>query len=1496
MLNGNKSYLLSFTALFSKKGYELALGVDTQFEDVRDTRYHLTAPAFSTYRTLILQESKHARKSPYLASSLFGYGMKEASNEMELDSLLVQNTYAQVVSYLSSVQEHLSGDSIQVTTGPFISPLYAHKKQAEAETVRRWTAAQQQAGDTGFQEAVPGWKAVHETVLHKLSGYTLHPVQLWMDGQIQAGISLEAAHGNYETGESILTGEPYGFLPAESVSRIMDIPESPHGLVITDRYEAEILPLTDAENRLERIGLFQEFSAAWNTSTDFAGEVMLWEGYEIAGQGTGEEDLISSEHAPGISASSFFLLAGHPFKDGWQEQLQDILHRDELEGEQVLFGDEAYIAVSGHPLEKYVHSLKSTDIEDASNGQFTGSGSMAYRADEPLTFTAPEPAAGAMPLISEWMGHRYDPQYEIYITELQPGLHAAMPLSELEQFKEAGGQDRIDVHHLSEPGHAEPVTATGYASVNISAETIKGLVYAAPEVFKMMRLIEIMHGQQVLDLIEAEIDNIVHHTLRERVSDATAAVSDAVKDKLHYALQSYKVEGDHAETVEADHTAEGSRNEWTAANGEAHGIHREETADAAAVPYKADAASGLSDGQFGAEEESEGSGFTETIPGCSVESAADTATQPYLAGVDASHSGSSAALNDNSHDAQAEDAAETELRRDAYVWHVNVAGLNTAEGENTDYAQADALDQAEAIRSKPVLTGIQSEADYTESLPSIPSYIIEGARGEDTDAGRSEHLETIPAAEMGVAQQREAESEIERLVKSFSIDYSDTAIVGDSAADLHKDITEERVVQANGYAAEGLTVEWSEAGTESADAGNALHTSGGTASDQEADRSITAGANRYGTREADAADPLRAERNHAAEAELTKQLAQALNRAAETAVQEAVKAGAHSKATGQIFESVEAGPAFIQEAVTEYGAESRSDTRYEAEEVSYTAMQLQDTADSLLQNASRTSGEIAHDGMRLNGEQPADLQIPEIQGRNGQRLVQAVPAHEPEALGNSFAAGSKYGNFESSNEELKPVAPANSYEAESGELKNAGLDNSYEAENGELKNAGLGNSYEAENGELKNAGLGNSYEAENGELKNAGLGNSYEAENGELKNAGLGNSYEAENGELKNAGLDDSYEAESGELKNAGLGNSYEAENGELKNAGLGNSYEAENGELKQAVHGNSYEAVSSGLDQAVAGNSYEAISGGLDQAVAGNSYEGISGGLDQAVAGNSYEGISGGLEQAVAGNSYEAISCGVEQAVAGNSYEAISGGLEQAVAGNSYEAISGGLEQAVAGNSYEALSGELEQAVAGNSYEAISGGLEQAAAGNSYEALSGELEQAVAGNSYEAINGRLEQAVAGNSYEALSGGLEQAVAGNSYEAISGGLEQAVAGNSYEAISGGLEQAVAGNSYEAISGGLEQAVAGNSYEALSGGLEQAVAGNSYEALSGELEQAVAGNSYEALSGGLEQAVAGNSYEAISGGLEQAVAGNSYEALSGELEQAVAGNSYEALSR
>ncbi len=107
MLNG-KTYLISFTALFSKKGYGLTVGVDTLYDGEKDTQYHLTAPATSTYRAMKMEEAKTGDKLPYVASSLFGGALREASIDIEVEGVEMDVVMASVTDYLANVQTHLS--------------------------------------------------------------------------------------------------------------------------------------------------------------------------------------------------------------------------------------------------------------------------------------------------------------------------------------------------------------------------------------------------------------------------------------------------------------------------------------------------------------------------------------------------------------------------------------------------------------------------------------------------------------------------------------------------------------------------------------------------------------------------------------------------------------------------------------------------------------------------------------------------------------------------------------------------------------------------------------------------------------------------------------------------------------------------------------------------------------------------------------------------------------------------------------------------------------------------------------------------------------------------------------------------------------------------------------------------------------------------------------------------------------------------------------------
>ncbi|WP_025682893.1 hypothetical protein [Paenibacillus maysiensis] len=118
MLDGKKSYLISITALFSKKGYELAFGTDMILDTQRDTRYHLSAPVNSTYRTLRQDTLKNASKAPYSTTSLFGRDWREAAIAGEFEGQTVEAVHSTIVSYLSDIHRHFRGEIRQKVQQP----------------------------------------------------------------------------------------------------------------------------------------------------------------------------------------------------------------------------------------------------------------------------------------------------------------------------------------------------------------------------------------------------------------------------------------------------------------------------------------------------------------------------------------------------------------------------------------------------------------------------------------------------------------------------------------------------------------------------------------------------------------------------------------------------------------------------------------------------------------------------------------------------------------------------------------------------------------------------------------------------------------------------------------------------------------------------------------------------------------------------------------------------------------------------------------------------------------------------------------------------------------------------------------------------------------------------------------------------------------------------------------------------------------------------------
>jgi hypothetical protein len=109
MMNGKKSYLISFTALFSKKGYELSIGLE-QIISVNNN-YHLTAPVNSTYKTLIEDTMRNANKVPHSATGLFG-NLTNSYNVTEYEGFEIETAVASIVSYLSDIHRYFNGETV----------------------------------------------------------------------------------------------------------------------------------------------------------------------------------------------------------------------------------------------------------------------------------------------------------------------------------------------------------------------------------------------------------------------------------------------------------------------------------------------------------------------------------------------------------------------------------------------------------------------------------------------------------------------------------------------------------------------------------------------------------------------------------------------------------------------------------------------------------------------------------------------------------------------------------------------------------------------------------------------------------------------------------------------------------------------------------------------------------------------------------------------------------------------------------------------------------------------------------------------------------------------------------------------------------------------------------------------------------------------------------------------------------------------------------------
>ncbi len=159
MLNGKKSYLLSFTALFTKKGYELKLGLDYLVNV--NNNYHLTAPINSTYSAFLEDTMKGAGKVPSTATGVFGTTF-QAEYTYEIEGTGMESVLATVVNYLNDIHQFLAADSstarapiaVQVTPVLMSAPFVPETMNMEGIHADYRTLTDAETGDNMIGEGV----------------------------------------------------------------------------------------------------------------------------------------------------------------------------------------------------------------------------------------------------------------------------------------------------------------------------------------------------------------------------------------------------------------------------------------------------------------------------------------------------------------------------------------------------------------------------------------------------------------------------------------------------------------------------------------------------------------------------------------------------------------------------------------------------------------------------------------------------------------------------------------------------------------------------------------------------------------------------------------------------------------------------------------------------------------------------------------------------------------------------------------------------------------------------------------------------------------------------------------------------------------------------------------------------------------------------------------------------------------------------------------------
>ncbi|MGD7667322.1 hypothetical protein DM460_21290, partial [Brevibacillus laterosporus] len=494
MLNGKKSYLISFTALFSKKGYELAFGIDTVFNGTRNTKYHVTAPVNSTYRSLKLDTYKTANKVPNSATGLLGKNIKLASNVTEVEGVEVELAFGNVVSYLLDIYKYSNGEYAGKESNhhdlykgtSFLNVQEQIVRTTKADSILHANQERTVLSETlvpvcqsSFIYGSPSLEVLNQLTMRAL-GYVQHTQT---DTNFLADKILNTYKATVENQELASTRKK---LDASHPNQLMNSKRK------TPTYESEEMLLL--QNTLyEKEGELQKTYLTSKMDYDLENQ-----GSTTAVRLHGEMlDAKGEQNALGYRKSIYDADALDDVPDPVRRAsyLADCIDK---KAAKPVFNHKEQIVI-----ETLFHPNRKENTDVYSIRAFSASDSLSIQADAKL------PQKVINGLASEYVpGHVLD---------------------FIQSYVKRDGGVTLDKLSASNLG----IDKGGDLQTFHAVEGLKSILAQNPEISKLSRLLEIMHGAQAFKMIEAGMENVIKHTVIQATSDVDIySVSQSVIQHL----------------------------------------------------------------------------------------------------------------------------------------------------------------------------------------------------------------------------------------------------------------------------------------------------------------------------------------------------------------------------------------------------------------------------------------------------------------------------------------------------------------------------------------------------------------------------------------------------------------------------------------------------------------------------------------------------------------------------------------------------------------------------------------------------------------------------------------------------------------------------------------------------------------------------------------------------------------------------------------------------